>query len=159
MRNSDHTRPYNRPFQHSNWNPGFFKMERESLHNNPITSYLYLGQYKFRVSYQGQNTICGYCAEDNHVEKNSPKKANMKIVVKNSKLHRRQAFQNENEQKEPPKRRSGQILRKIPSTKKKKEKKLKPTNALSPIPTIHRSTTRRNANIRQPKKKSGHYLI
>ena len=79
-----------------------FKLERKNLDNNPIPSYLYFGQYKFRIRYQGQNTTCGYCAEEDHIERNCPKKANMKILAKNSKLQRRQAPQNENQQQEPP---------------------------------------------------------
>ena len=79
-----------------------FKMERKNLDNNPIPSYLYFGQYKFRVRYQGQNTTCGYCAEEDHIERNCPKKANMKILVKISELQKRQAPQNENQQQEPP---------------------------------------------------------
>ena len=51
-----------------------FKMKRKNLDNNPIPSYLYFGQYKFRVCYQGQNTTCGYCAEEDHIERNCPKK-------------------------------------------------------------------------------------
>ena len=77
-----------------------FKMERKSLNNNPIPSYLYFGQYEFRVRFQGQNTTCGYCAENDHIERICPKKANMKILVKSSKLHRRQAPQNKNPTKE-----------------------------------------------------------
>ena len=51
------------------------KMDRKNLEtNNPIPSYIYFGQYKFRVRYQGQNTTCGYCAESDHVERNCPKK-------------------------------------------------------------------------------------
>ena len=79
-----------------------FKMERKNLDNNPIPSYLYFGQYKFRVRYQGQNTTCGYCAEEDHIERNCPKKANMKILAKISELQKRQAPQNENQQQEPP---------------------------------------------------------
>ena len=45
--------------------------------------------------------LCGYCAEGDHVERNCPKKSNMKIMVKNSKLQKRQALRNENEKKEP----------------------------------------------------------
>ena len=66
-----------------------FKMERKTLETNPVPSYLYFGQYKFRVRYQGQSTTCGYCAKGDHVERNCPKKANMKIMVKNSKLQKR----------------------------------------------------------------------
>ena len=77
-------------------------MERKSLENNPIPSYLYFGQYKFRVRYHGQSTTSGYCAEDDHIERNCPKEGKMKILVKNSKLQRRQTPQNENQQKEPP---------------------------------------------------------
>ena len=76
-------------------------MERKTLETNPIPSYLYFGQYKFRVRYQGQSTTCGYCAEGDHVERNCPKKSNMKIMVKNSKLQKRQAPRNENEKKKP----------------------------------------------------------
>ena len=69
-------------------------MERKSLETNPILSYLYFRQHKFHVCYQGQSTTCGNCAEDDHIERNCPKKANMKILVKNSKLQKRQASQN-----------------------------------------------------------------
>ena len=79
-----------------------FKMERKNLDNNPIPGCLYFGQYKFRVRYQGQNTTCGNCAEEDHIERNCPKKANIKILAKNSKLQRRQAPQTEDQQQEPP---------------------------------------------------------
>ena len=79
-----------------------FKMKRKNLDNNPIPSYLYFGQYKFRVRCQGQNTTCGYCAKEDHIERNCPKKANMKILAKNSKLQRKQAPQTEDHQQEPP---------------------------------------------------------
>ena len=79
-----------------------FKMERKNLDNNSIPSYLYFGQYKFRVRYQCQNTTCGYCAEEDHIERICPKKANMKILAKNFKLQRRQAPQTEDLQQEPP---------------------------------------------------------
>ena len=79
-----------------------FKMERKNLNNNLIPSYPYFGQYKFRVRYQGQNNTCGYCAEEDQIEQNCSKKANMKILAKTSKLQRRQVPQNENQQQEPP---------------------------------------------------------
>ena len=79
-----------------------FKMERKNLDNNPIPNYLYFGQYKFRVRYQDQNTTCGYCAEEDHIERNCPKKANMKILAKTFKMQKRQAPQNEDQQQEPP---------------------------------------------------------
>ena len=99
-----------------------FKMERKSLETNPIPSYLYFGQYKFRVRYQGQNTTCGYCAEGDHVERNCPKKANMKIMVKNSKLQKRQAPQNEIEKKELTKEEVAKSFEDNQPQEKKKEK-------------------------------------
>ena len=66
-----------------------FKLEREKLEKNPITSYLYFGKYKFRIRYQGQKTTCSYCAEDDHVEPDCQKKANLRVLAKNSRLHRR----------------------------------------------------------------------
>ena len=69
----------------------FFKIIRENLETNPITSYLYLGKYKFRVRYAGQQTTCGYCAEKDHLERECKKKENMIILTKNSKMERRLA--------------------------------------------------------------------
>ena len=66
-----------------------FKMDREKLQQNPIPSYLYFGKYKFRARYQGQSNTCGYCAENDHLERDCQKKANMKILVKKSKMQRR----------------------------------------------------------------------
>ena len=83
-----------------------FKMIRENLETNPITSYLYFGKYKFRVRYAGQQTTCGYCAEKEHLERGCKKKENMIILTKSSKMERRLA-QNppecnfENKQSEP----------------------------------------------------------
>ena len=68
-----------------------FKLEREKLEENPIPSYLYFGKYKFRVRYQGQKTTCGYCAEDDHVERDCQKKANLRVLAKTSRLQRRMA--------------------------------------------------------------------
>ena len=68
-----------------------FKMDREKLQQNPIPSYLYFGKYKFRTRYQGQPTTCGYCAENDHLERDCQKKANMKILVKKAKMQRRVA--------------------------------------------------------------------
>ena len=68
-----------------------FKMDREKLQLNPIPSYLYFGKYKFRARYQGQSTTCGYCAENDHLERDCPKKATTKILVKRSKMQRRAA--------------------------------------------------------------------
>ena len=99
-----------------------FKMERKTLETNPIPSYLYFGQYKFRVRYQGQNTTCGYCAEGDHVERNCPKKANMKIMVKNSKLQKRQAPRNEIEKKELTKEEVAKSFEDNQPQEKKKEK-------------------------------------
>ena len=100
-----------------------FKLERKSLDNNPIPSYLYFGQYKFRVRYQGQNTTCGYCAEQDHIERNCPKKANMKTLAKSSKLQRRQAPQTEDQQQEPPtKEEVAKSFERDQSQEKKKEK-------------------------------------
>ena len=104
-----------------------FKMHRKNLDNNPIPSYLYFGQHKFRVRYEGQNTTCGYCAEEDQIERNCPKKANMKILAKISKLQKRQAPQNKDQQQEPPTKeevanRSEEI------SHKKKRKKMKKEN-------------------------------
>ena len=66
-----------------------FKMDRENLEKNPIPSYLYFGKYKFRTRYEGQRTTCGYCAESDHIERDCPKKTNMKILVKKVKMQRR----------------------------------------------------------------------
>ena len=100
-----------------------FKLERKNLDNNPIPSYLYFGQYKFRVCYQGQNTTCGYCAEEDHIERNCPKKANMKILAKNSKLQRRQAPQTEDQRQEPStKEEVAKSFERNQSQKKMKEK-------------------------------------
>ena len=68
-----------------------FKMIRENLKTNPITSYLYFGNYKFRVRYAGQQTTCGYCAEKGHLERDCKKKENMIILTKSSKMERRLA--------------------------------------------------------------------
>ena len=98
-----------------------FKMERKNLETNPIPSNLYFGQYKFRVRYQGQSTTCGYCTEGNHVERNCPKKANMKIMAKNSKLQKRQASRNEKEKKEPTKQEVAKSFERDSQEKKKRE--------------------------------------
>ena len=74
-----------------------FKMTREDLEENPIASYLFFGKYKFRVRYTGQKTTCGYCAENDHLERNCQKKQNMITLVRNSKMERRLAKQTNNE--------------------------------------------------------------
>ena len=66
-------------------------MDRKKLEQNPITNYLYFGKYKFRTRYQGQYTTCRYCAETDHIERECPKKANMKILVKKVEMQRRLA--------------------------------------------------------------------
>ena len=68
-----------------------FKLEREKSEQNPIPSYLYFGKYKFRVRYQGQKTTYDYCAEDDHVERDCQKKANLRVLAKSSRLQRRMA--------------------------------------------------------------------
>ena len=68
-----------------------FKLEREKLEEYPIPSYLYFGKYMFRVRYQGQKTTCGYCAEDDHIERDCQKKANLRVLAKTSRLQRRMA--------------------------------------------------------------------
>ena len=103
-----------------------FKMERKNLDNNPIPSYLYFGQCKFRVRYQGQNTTCGYCAEEDHIERNCPKKANMKILAKNSKLQRRQAPQTEDLQQKPPTKE--EVAKSFESNQPQEKKKEKEAN-------------------------------
>ena len=107
-------------------------MKRKTLETNPIPSYLYFGQYKFGVRYQGQSTTCGYCAEGDHVERNCPKKANMKIMVKNSKLQKRQAPRNENEKKNLRMKKWSSRLKEILKKRKRekiKTRKQKPTEA------------------------------
>ena len=66
-----------------------FKLEREKLEENPIPSYLFFGKYKFRVRYQGQKTTCGYCAEEDHTERECQKKANMRVLAKTTRLQKR----------------------------------------------------------------------
>ena len=56
-----------------------FKMGREYIQQNPIPSYLYFGKYKFRTRYQGQPTTCGYCAENDHLERDCQKKSQHEI--------------------------------------------------------------------------------
>ena len=68
-----------------------FKLEREKLEEHLIPSYLFFGKYKFRVRYQGQKTTCGYCAEDDHIERDCQKKANLRVLAKTSRLQRRMA--------------------------------------------------------------------
>ena len=58
----------------------------------------------------------------------------MKILVKNSQLHRRQAPQNQNEKEEPLTKEVAKSFERDPPQEKKK---LKPTNALSPIPAVY----------------------
>ena len=128
-----------------------FKMERKTLETNSIPSYLYFGQYKFRVRYQGQSTTCCYCAEGDHVERNCPKKSNMKIMVKNSKLQKRQAPRNENEKKEPTTEEVVKSFERDSEEKKKRKikmRKQKPTNAPSPTPAVHLLTSRSDVKIR-----------
>ena len=66
-----------------------FKLEREQQEEYPIPSYLFFGKYKFRVRYQGQKTTCGYYAEDDHIERDCQKKANLRVLAKTSRLQRR----------------------------------------------------------------------
>ena len=66
-----------------------FEMDRENLEKNPIPSYLFFGKYKFRTRYEGQHTTCGYCPESDHIERDCPRKTNMKILVKKVKMLRR----------------------------------------------------------------------
>ena len=68
-----------------------FKLEREKLDENPIPSYLYFGKYKFRVRYKGQKSTRGYCAEDDHVEQDCEKKADLRVSAMTSRLQRRMA--------------------------------------------------------------------
>ena len=70
-----------------------------------------------------KNTTCGYCAEEDHIERNCPKKANMKVLAKNSKLQRRQAPLTEDQQQEPPtKEEVAKSFERNQSQEKKKEK-------------------------------------
>ena len=66
-----------------------FKLQRENWVENPIPSYFLFGKYKFRVRYQGQKTTCGYCAEEDHTERECKKKANMRVLAKTTRLQRR----------------------------------------------------------------------
>ena len=68
------------------------------MEENPIPSYLFFGKYKFRVRYQGQKTTCGYCAEEDHTERECQKKANMRVLAKTTRLQKRMPKSpNENE--------------------------------------------------------------
>ena len=58
----------------------------QQIEENLIPSYLYFGKYKFRVRYQGRKTTRGYCAEDDHVERDCQKKANLRVLAKTSRL-------------------------------------------------------------------------
>ena len=106
-----------------------FKMDREKLQQNPIPSYLYFGKYKFRTRYQGQSTTCGYCAENDHLDRNCPKKANMKILVKRSKMQKRVATipnnsESETEKEIPPTHEeAAKSFERNDSTTKKEEQK------------------------------------
>ena len=127
-----------------------FKMEKKTLETNPIPSYLYFGQYKFRVRYQEQSTTCGYCAEGDHVERNCPKKANMKIMVKNSKLQKRQAPKTRMRRKNLRMKKWSSRLKEILKKRKRekiKMRKQKPTNAPSPTPVVHLLTSRSDVKI------------
>ena len=146
-----------------------FILERKKLEENPIPSYLYFGKYKFRIRYQGQKTTCGYCAEDDHVERDCQKKANLRVLAKNSRLQRRIAKSPTEADDLPTQREPAptqdeaaksfeQATTKARKKTSPRRKKLKPTNALSPTPAIHRPSSRRNAKLQQLKKKSGHYL-
>ena len=115
-----------------------FKMERKTLKTNPILSYRYFGQYKFRVRYQGQSTTCGYCAEGDHVERNCPKKASLKIMVKNSKLRKRQAPRNENEKKEPTTEEVAKSFKRDSQEKKKRENQDEKAEASKRVGTLFR---------------------
>ena len=77
-----------------------FKMQRKSLETNPIPSFLYFAKYKFRVRYSGQPTTCGYCAEEGHIERECPHKANMIKLKKKTKLNKRQAPEENHEKEE-----------------------------------------------------------
>ena len=66
-------------------------MDGEIFEKNFIPSYLYFGKYKSRTRYKGQHTTCGYCAESYHMEKDCPRKTNMKTLVKQVELQRRLA--------------------------------------------------------------------
>ena len=84
-----------------------FKKDKEKLLQNPIPSYLYFGKYKFRTRYQGQPTTCGYCTENDQLERDCQKQANMKILVKKAKMQRRVATipndsESEIEKESPP---------------------------------------------------------
>ena len=55
------------------------------------------------MRYTGQKTTCGYCAENDHLERNCTKKQNMITLVRNSKLEKRLVKQtNEAETSNPP---------------------------------------------------------
>ena len=68
-----------------------FKLERKKLEKKTIPSYFFFERYKIRVSYQGQKTTCGYCADNAHVKRNSQKQANMRISAKTSRMQKRMA--------------------------------------------------------------------
>ena len=107
-----------------------FKMDREKLQQNPIPSYLYFGKYKFRTRYQGQSTTCGYCAENDHLERDCPKKANMKILIKKTKMQKRMAAIPNNSESDmekeiqpTPEEAAKSFERDVSTTKKEEQKK------------------------------------
>ena len=140
-----------------------FKMDREKLQQNPIPSYLYFGKYKFRIRYQGQSTTCGYCAENDHLERDCPKKANMKILVKKSKMQRRvAAIPNDSESEmekeiQPTHEEAAKSFERGDSTIKKEEQKKEATVANAPFQILvihHHQSSRRKKQILQLKKTS-----
>ena len=43
----------------------------------------------FALDAKGQKTTCGYCAEDDHVERDCQKKAHLRVLAKSFRLQRR----------------------------------------------------------------------
>ena len=141
-----------------------FKLECKKLEENPIPSYLYFGQYKFRVRYQGQKTTCGYCAENDHLERNCQKKANLRVLAKNSKLQKRmtkspteaesprEPVSNEDEAAKSFERQTA-IEEKINNNNKKKENQPKKTENETSKRSLSNSSSSSVSN--PPKRKTG----
>ena len=66
-------------------------MIRENLETKSITSYLYFGNYKFRVRYAGQQPSVAIALRKIIWNATAKKRKNMIILTKNSKMERRLA--------------------------------------------------------------------
>ena len=67
----------------------FLKWIEKIWRKIPYPINFFFGKCKFRTRYEGQHTTCGYCAESDHIERDCPRKTNMKILVKKVKMQQR----------------------------------------------------------------------